>query len=61
MATSEKPNLNAENRNAIIFDLSAIVRSKSRSNCLTFDDFANYIYRIISQCLCQKIMNVAKS
>ena len=47
MATSEKSNLNPENHNAIIFDLSAIVRSKSKSNCLAFDDFANYIYRII--------------
>ena len=45
--STEIPNLNPENRNAIIFDLSAIVRSKSKSNCLTFDDFANYIYRII--------------
>ena len=45
--STEKPNLYAENRNAIIFDLSAIVRSKSKLNCLTFDDFANYIYRII--------------
>ena len=45
--STEKPNLNPENRNAIIFDFSAIVRSKSKSNCLTFDDFANYIYRII--------------
>ena len=44
---TEKPNLNPENRNAIIFYLSAIVRGKSKSNCLTFDDFANYIYRII--------------
>ena len=23
------------------------MRSKSKSNCLTFDDFANYAYRII--------------
>ena len=23
------------------------MRSKSKSNCLTFDDFANYVYRII--------------
>ena len=45
--STEKPNLNPENQNAIIFDLSAIVRNKSKSNCLTFDDFANYIYRII--------------
>ena len=44
--STEKPNLNPKNRNAINFDLSAIVRSKSKSNCLTFDDFANYIYRI---------------
>ena len=45
--STEKPNLNPENRNAIIFDLSAIMGSKSKSNCLTFDDFANYIHRII--------------
>ena len=45
--STEKPNLNLENLNAIIFDLSAIVRSKSKPNCLTFDDFANYVYRII--------------
>ena len=45
--STEKPNLNPENHNAIIFDLSAIVRSKSKSNCLTFDDFDNYIYCII--------------
>ena len=44
--STEKPNLNPKNRNAIIFNLSAIVKSKSKSNCLTFDDFANYIYRI---------------
>ena len=45
--STEKPNLNPENHNAIIFDLSAIVRSKSKSNCLTFHDFDNYIYCII--------------
>ena len=45
--STEKPNLNPENRNAIIFDFSAIVRSKSKSNCLTFDDFARYIYGMI--------------
>ena len=47
LSSTEKPNLNPENRNAIIFDLSAIMGSKSKSNCLTFDDFANYIHRII--------------
>ena len=36
-----------EKDHVIIFDLSAIVRSNSKSNCLTLDDFANYIYRII--------------
>ena len=45
--STEKPNLNPKNRNAIIFDLSAIVRSRSKSNCLTFHYFANYTYRII--------------
>ena len=44
--STKKSNLNPKNRNAIIFDLSATVKSKSKSNCLTFDDFTNYIYRI---------------